>query len=106
MQPVGAPVGSHIGAMSPNRTNLLAADGLPNALAIGNGAASEEELAIDGVHVCYRRSFADHLPSNSSEDGERNDNDNCKCDPISPVTHNKFLISKLKESTALSYLQR
>ena len=37
MQPVCAPIGRDIGAMSPDRTNFLAADGLPDTLSIGNG---------------------------------------------------------------------
>ena len=38
MQPVGAPIGSNVCAVAPDRANLLAADGLPDALAIGDGA--------------------------------------------------------------------
>ncbi len=37
MNPVGAPVGRDIGAVAPNRADLLAADGLPYALAVGDG---------------------------------------------------------------------
>ena len=88
MQPIRAPVGCDIGAVTPDGADLLAADRLPHSLAIGDGTAGEEKLPVSVVHIGDGRSFADHLPADSSENGERSNDDDGQCHPITLVGHN------------------
>src|SRR4029077_19952563 len=41
MQPISAPVGCDVGAMTPNRADFLASNGLPGVLAVLNDSAGE-----------------------------------------------------------------
>ena len=61
VQPICAPIGRDVSAMAPDCTNFLSADGLPDALPIGDGTSSEEKLPVRRVHIRDGRSFADHL---------------------------------------------
>ena len=51
MKIVGAPVGSDIGAVPPDRPDLLPAGGLPNILAVADGLAGEQYPPIGGDHL-------------------------------------------------------
>ena len=85
MQPIGAPVGSNIRAMAPNGADLLSTDGLPHALAIRDGAASEEKLPVCGVDVGKGRCSADHLPAFATKNDERPDDDDGQSPPVTLI---------------------
>ena len=47
MEPISAPVGRDVGAMTPNRADFLAADRLPGVLAVLDGVP-ENRTALGG----------------------------------------------------------
>jgi hypothetical protein len=48
MDPIRGPIGSHITAVSPNRTDLHAAHRLPDVLSLADVAVREDRLAVRG----------------------------------------------------------
>jgi len=78
MQPVRAPAGRDVGTVAPDGADLLASDGLPHALAVGNGAAGKKKLAAGGVDVGERRRLADHFAADAARDREGPQDDDGK----------------------------
>src|SRR5690554_2685903 len=72
VQPVGGPVRRHVGTVTPDRTELLATDGLPHLASGLDVAAREDDAAVRrGDGRGYRWHLAMDLAADPEQDGER-----------------------------------
>jgi hypothetical protein len=82
VQPVGRPVRRKIGAVPPDRAELLATGGQPGFLAALNAAFGENGLPLDADDLLGDRRCADiDLGAHPAECGEGQDADHCQPGP-------------------------
>jgi hypothetical protein len=82
MQPVGGPVGRQVAAVTPDRTDLVSAHGLPDLPALADVLVGEHHLALRGRdHVGLRRSNTINLTAHQQQDRKRRQQDAGEHDP-------------------------
>ncbi len=88
MQPVGGPVGCHIGAMSPHTSQFLTANRLPHVLTIADIILPEDDSAVRCDDLSrYGWLFPIDFPAEVSQHGERDTDDQPQTEPQSSVSH-------------------
>ncbi|MPM33623.1 hypothetical protein SDC9_80200 [bioreactor metagenome] len=87
VQRVGRPVRRDVRTVTPDGADLLAADGLPDPLALGDVRAGHQDGAVGVDHLRGDRGLADpDLVAEEQQHGEGRDDDEDECGPPSPIT--------------------
>ena len=82
VEPVGAPVGSDVAAVAPDRTHLHPSHGLPDVLPALDVRARNDHPAVRGDHaVGNRRGLQVDPRAHPAEHCKRREDDGDKCDP-------------------------
>src|ERR1035437_7935059 len=88
MQPIGRPVGSHIRSVTPDRSELLPADGLPYVLAVTDVLPSKQNRSIRADHPFeYWGSLAVDLRTVVPQHRKRCDDDDGQSPPEPTIRH-------------------